>query len=113
MTGPGTFTDLNDGDQKNWFQQSAERGSSAYGAMADLADATSPPQMTAATISGRMELLQTLASPGQALLDNGLGFLVSIDVFSDTRIPFTNRVLRSGRHEPLAAISATSGSDQS
>ena len=78
MTGPGTFTDLNDGDQKNWFQQSAERGSSAYGAMADLADATSPPQMTAATISGRMELLQTLASPGQALLDNGLGFLVSI-----------------------------------
>lgn len=78
MTGPGTFADLNDGAQKNWFEQSAERGSSAYGAMADLADATSPPQMTAATISGRMELLQTLASPGQALLDNGLGFLVSI-----------------------------------
>jgi uncharacterized protein YukE len=78
VTGPGTFTDLNNGDQKNWFEQSAERGSSAYGAIADLADATSPPQMTAATISGRMELLQTLASPGQALLDNGLGFLVSI-----------------------------------
>ncbi|WP_053735817.1 WXG100 family type VII secretion target [Nocardia sp. NRRL S-836] len=78
MTGPGTFADLNDGDQKNWFEQAAGRGSSAYSAIADLADATSPPQMTAATISGRLELLQTLASPGQALLDNGLGFLVSI-----------------------------------
>ncbi|HEX7307897.1 hypothetical protein [Lentzea sp.] len=78
MTGPGSFTDLNDGEQKNWFEQAAGRGSSAYSAVADLADATSPPQMTAATVSGRMELLQTLASPGQALLDNGLGFLVSI-----------------------------------
>jgi uncharacterized protein YukE len=76
--GPGTFADLNGGDQKNWFEQAAGRGSSGIGAMQDLADATSPPQMAAATISGRMELLQTLASPGQALLDNGLGFLVSI-----------------------------------
>lgn len=78
MTGPGTFTDLNNGDQKNWFEQAAGRGSSGYSAISDLADATSPPQMTAATISGRMELLETLASPGKALLDNGLGFLVSI-----------------------------------
>ncbi|MFD4672617.1 WXG100 family type VII secretion target [Lentzea sp. NPDC058450] len=78
MSGPGTFADLNDGDQKNAFEQAAGRGSSAYSAISDLADATSPPQMTAATISGRLELLQTLASPGQALLDNGLGFLVSI-----------------------------------
>ncbi|SDF47313.1 hypothetical protein SAMN05216553_101796 [Lentzea fradiae] len=78
MTGPGTFADLNDAGQKNWFEQAAGRGSSAYSAVSDLADATSPPQMTAATISGRLELLQTLASPGQALLDNGLGFLVSI-----------------------------------
>ncbi len=37
-----------------------------------------------------------------------LGFLVSIEVFSDIRIPFTSRVLRGGRHEP-AAISASSG----
>ncbi|WP_238413175.1 WXG100 family type VII secretion target [Saccharothrix deserti] len=76
--GPGTFADLNGGEQKNWFEQAAGRGSSGIGAMQDLADATSPPQMAAATISGRMELLQTIASPGQALLDNGLGFLVSI-----------------------------------
>jgi uncharacterized protein YukE len=78
MSGPGTFSQLNDGDQKNWFEQSAGRGSSAVGALQDLADATTPPQMTAAAVSGRLELLQTLASPGQALLDNGLGFLVSI-----------------------------------
>lgn len=78
MSGPGTFSQLNDGDQKNWFEQAAGRGSSAVGALQDLADATTPPQMTAATVSGRMELLQTLASPGQALLNNGLGFLVSI-----------------------------------
>ncbi|XVV05972.1 WXG100 family type VII secretion target [Actinosynnema sp. CA-248983] len=76
--GPGTFADLNGGNQKNWFEQAAGRGSSAVGAMQDLADATSPPEMAAATISGRLELLQTIASPGQALLDNGLGFLVSI-----------------------------------
>lgn len=76
--GPGTFADLNGGDQKNWFEQAAGRGSSGIGAMQDLADATSPPQMAAATISGRMELLETIASPGKALMDNGLGFLVSI-----------------------------------
>ncbi|XVS61931.1 WXG100 family type VII secretion target [Actinosynnema sp. CA-299493] len=76
--GPGTVADLNGGEQKNWFEQAAGRGSSGVGALQDLADATSPPQMAAATISGRMELLQTMASPGQALLDNGLGFLVSI-----------------------------------
>jgi hypothetical protein len=76
--GPGTFADLNGGDRKNWFEQAAGRGSSGIGALQDLADATSPPEITAATVSGRLELLQTLASPGQALLDNGLGFLVSI-----------------------------------
>ncbi|HEX6343554.1 hypothetical protein [Umezawaea sp.] len=78
MSAPGTFADLNGGDQKNWFEQAAGRGSSGVGALQDLADATSAPQMTAAAVSGRMELLQTLASPGQALMDNGLGFLVSI-----------------------------------
>ncbi|WP_257900944.1 WXG100 family type VII secretion target [Saccharothrix obliqua] len=76
--GPGSFADLNGGDQKNWFEQAAGRGSSAVGALQDLADATSPPEMAAAGVSGRLELLETIASPGQALLDNGLGFLVSI-----------------------------------
>ena len=41
------------------------------------------------------------------------GFLVSIEVFSDIRIPFTSRVLRGARHEPVTAITATSGAEQS
>ena len=41
-----------------------------------------------------------------------LGFLVSIEVFSEIRIPFTSRVLRGGRHEP-SPISAASGIEQS
>ncbi|SDN18351.1 WXG100 family type VII secretion target [Allokutzneria albata] len=79
MTGPGSFAELNSGgSQKNWFEQMAGRGSSWVGAAQDLADATSPPELAVATVSGRAELLQTIASPGKALADNGLGFLVSL-----------------------------------
>src|SRR5262245_32148542 len=35
-----------------------------------------------------------------------LGFLVSIEVFREIRIPFTHRVLRGGRHEPAGAEQA-------
>jgi len=38
------------------------------------------------------------------------GFLVSIEVFREIRIPFTGRVLRGGRHERVAG--AGTGSDQ-
>ncbi len=34
-----------------------------------------------------------------------LGFLVSIEVFSEIRIPFTHRVLRGARHERVASAS--------
>ena len=37
-----------------------------------------------------------------------LGFLVSIEVFREIRIPFTNRVLRGGRHE-RASVAQTDG----
>ncbi len=40
-----------------------------------------------------------------------LGFLVSIEVFREIRIPFTGRVLRGARQERVA--SASTGSDQS
>ncbi|RKT86617.1 hypothetical protein SAMN05421805_106270 [Saccharopolyspora antimicrobica] len=78
--GPGDFQTLNngDGDQKNWFDQAAGRGSSLVGAGQDLADASSPPEWGAAMVSMRMEQLELLTSPGQALMSNGLGFLVSI-----------------------------------
>jgi len=79
-SGPLSFEQLNrgDGNQKNWFEQAAGRGSSWVSTFQDLNDASSPPEIAVATVQGRAELLMTLASPGQALLDNGLGFLVSI-----------------------------------
>ncbi|WP_433869389.1 WXG100 family type VII secretion target [Saccharopolyspora sp. CA-218241] len=79
-TGPGDFQALNEGDgeSKNWFEQAAGRGSSAVGAAQDLADASSPPEWGAAVVSARMEQLELLSSPGQSLMSNGLGFLVSI-----------------------------------
>ncbi|MGW5647151.1 WXG100 family type VII secretion target [Saccharopolyspora sp. NPDC003752] len=78
--GPGDLQSLNkgDGNSKNWFEQAAGRGSSWVSAGQDLADASSPPEWGVATVSARAEVLQSLASPGQALMDNGLGFLVSI-----------------------------------
>ncbi|GAA0516152.1 hypothetical protein GCM10011581_45990 [Saccharopolyspora subtropica] len=92
MTGPGTFTELNQGDatRKNWAEQTLSRGSSvanaAYGVRDaalntngdNLTDGSAAPEWTSALISGRQETLQLLQNPGQALLDNGLGFLVSI-----------------------------------
>lgn len=78
--GPGDLHTLNkgEGQAKNWFEQSAGYGSSWAGASQDLADASSPPEWGVASVSARAEALQTMASPGQALADNGLGFLVSI-----------------------------------
>jgi hypothetical protein len=37
-----------------------------------------------------------------------VGFLVSIEVFREIRIPFTGRVLRGGRHERVATVSTSS-----
>ncbi|GAA2345399.1 hypothetical protein GCM10009854_22800 [Saccharopolyspora halophila] len=80
MTGPGDFQTLNegDGDSKNWFEQAAGRGSSWVSAGQGLADASSPPEWGVAAVSARAQALETMASPGQALMSNGLGFLVSI-----------------------------------
>lgn len=78
--GPGDFATINkgEGDQKNWFQQAAGRGSSLVGASQDVQDASSPPEWGVATLSLRAEQLSMLTSPGQAFMSNGLGFLVSI-----------------------------------
>ncbi|QIZ34469.1 WXG100 family type VII secretion target [Saccharopolyspora sp. ASAGF58] len=92
MTGPGTFTELNQGDstRKNWAEQTLTRGSSAANAAYGLrdaavntdggsfADGSAAPEWTSAVISARQEQMELLQNPGQALLDNGLGFLVSI-----------------------------------
>ncbi|MEV0051695.1 hypothetical protein AB0H34_14490 [Saccharopolyspora shandongensis] len=92
MTGPGTFTELNQGDstRKNWAEQTLTRGSSIAGAASDLkdaaantnggslADGSAAPEWTSAVIAARQEQMDLLSNPGAALLDNGLGFLVSI-----------------------------------
>ena len=57
---------------------------------------------------GSTELFQVGKFVGVVLIF--LGFLVSIEVFREIRIPFTGRVLRGGRHERVA--SAGTGSDQ-
>lgn len=83
--GPGTLADLNKAsnnpENRNWFEQAAGRGSSiADNVMAtnDLRDQNDPPAWAAQTLKNRAELLQTIASPGDAFLNNGLGFLVSL-----------------------------------
>ncbi|GAA4618403.1 WXG100 family type VII secretion target [Saccharopolyspora hordei] len=98
--GPGDFQTLNrgDGHQKDWFAQAAGRGSSWVGAAQDVADAkrevqesaqqvaqggdladnVPSPDLGVALFSARAEVLTSLASPGQSLMSNGLGFLVSI-----------------------------------
>ncbi|MER5390977.1 hypothetical protein [Saccharopolyspora sp. NPDC002686] len=78
--GPGDFQTPNQGDgkQKDWFDQAAGRGSSYVAAGQDLNDASSPPEWGVAMVSMRMEQLELLTSPGQSLMSNGLGFLVSI-----------------------------------
>lgn len=92
MSGPGTFEELNQGDatRKNWAEQTLTRGSSAANAAyglrdagintngGNLADGSAAPEWTSAVISARQEQMELLSNPGQALLDNGLGFLVSI-----------------------------------
>ncbi|KEI44815.1 WXG100 family type VII secretion target [Saccharopolyspora rectivirgula] len=98
--GPGDFETLNQGNggEKDWFQQAATRGSSLWDAYKDyqdalvetrdkvqdvaqggeLADNVPSPDLGVAVFSLRAELLTSLASPGQAFMENGLGFLVSI-----------------------------------
>ncbi|MEV6226386.1 hypothetical protein AB0L88_00665 [Saccharopolyspora shandongensis] len=78
--GPGDLQSLNkgDGNSKNWFEQAAGRGSSLVGTSQDLNDASSPPEWGVAMVSARAEQLELLTSPGQSLMSNGLGFLVSI-----------------------------------
>ncbi|GAA5171181.1 MULTISPECIES: WXG100 family type VII secretion target [Amycolatopsis] len=78
---PASISDVNhagDSSRKSDFEQNAGYGSSWVSAAGDVARASSPPDVAFATINARMEQLQLLTSPGQAFLDNGLGFLISI-----------------------------------
>lgn len=92
MSGPVTFEQLNQGDstRKNSAEQAVSRGISPVGAAynvrdaaattdsGNLADGSAAPEWTSAVLSARQETMELLQNPGQAFLDNGLGFLVSI-----------------------------------
>ncbi|MFC5288801.1 WXG100 family type VII secretion target [Actinokineospora guangxiensis] len=82
MGGPGSIGSVNGaGDQAGYFEQHASYGSSlAKVAFSGdkLADPGSPPEATFALINARAEQLNWVTSPGQAFVDNGLGFLIGI-----------------------------------
>lgn len=84
--GPGTLGELNsagDAKRKSDAEQITDYGSSwsatkrAATNAADPRDPGSPPELFFAAVNSRMELLGTMASPGQAFIDNGLGFLIA------------------------------------
>ena len=73
--------DVNAGDgqtQRGFFEQHASYGSSTAKAAYDLGNASTPPEATFAMINARAEQLNWVTSPGQAFVDNGLGFLIGI-----------------------------------
>lgn len=78
--GPGTIGAVNagGGDQAGYFEQHASYGSSAVKAGYDLGQPGSPPEAAFAVINARAEQLNWVTSPGQAFVDNGLGFLIGI-----------------------------------
>lgn len=79
--GPGTLNDVNSAgaaDAEGYLAQHAGYGSSWASTSQSLSSASSPPDIAIATVNARAEQLNTITSPGQAFMDNGLGFLISI-----------------------------------
>ena len=73
--------DVNGGDgstERGFFEQHASYGSSTAKAAYDLGNVDNPPEAAFAAINARMEQLNWVTSPGQAFVDNGLGFLIGI-----------------------------------
>ncbi|GAB3556770.1 uncharacterized protein YukE [Actinopolyspora lacussalsi] len=60
------------------MEQIASYGSSWASSSQSLERAGDPPSIAIATVNARSEQLNALTSPGQAFIDNGLGFLISI-----------------------------------
>ncbi|GLZ76509.1 hypothetical protein Afil01_13160 [Actinorhabdospora filicis] len=78
--GPGDLNSLNNPstyDKKGWADQATSHAGGLFGAAYGLSDATDPPSVSVATVQARWEYLQAVASPGKALMSNGVGFLVS------------------------------------
>ncbi|MEU6130469.1 WXG100 family type VII secretion target [Saccharopolyspora sp. NPDC047091] len=78
--GPASLGEVNGagGPGRSYMGRTAEYGSSAVSTSNDLARADNPPDVAIATVNARMEQLDMALSPGQAFVDNGLGFLISL-----------------------------------
>ncbi|MCP2165786.1 WXG100 family type VII secretion target [Goodfellowiella coeruleoviolacea] len=82
-SGPGSFADLvtaGHDERKSDFEQAASYGSSWASTAGDVARASSPPDIAIAAVNTRLEQLQLITSPGQSLIDNGLGFLIALAI---------------------------------
>jgi len=81
--GVGTLGDLNhskdaEDERDSDLEQAARYGSSLADSKDQLQDAGTPVETGFALFNARMEQLNLVMSPGQALFDNGLGFLISL-----------------------------------
>ncbi|MBM7771192.1 uncharacterized protein YukE [Actinokineospora baliensis] len=85
--------------RKTDFQQASAYGSSwaenSYKVADQVKDPGDPPEMAFAAFNARMEQIQTVMSPGQAFIDNGLGWLISIVIS-----PLVNLVLEPALGDP-------------
>ena len=84
-TGVGDLGSLNsagNSTRRSDFDQAAAYGSSAYDAYLDVEaqvkDPGTPVEAGFAAFNARMEQIDAVTSPGQAFVDNGLGFLISL-----------------------------------
>ncbi|WP_436493162.1 WXG100 family type VII secretion target [Actinokineospora sp. HUAS TT18] len=107
--GVGSLGDLNgagNGTRDGYFGQVANYGSSWADAADKLQDAGSPVEAGFALFNARMEQLNTVMSPGQAFVDNGLGFLISLAIS-----PIVNFVLEPAIGDPEQMKSTAKGWD--
>ncbi|RSM78665.1 hypothetical protein DMH04_32900 [Kibdelosporangium aridum] len=109
--GVGDLGDLNsagDSTRKDYWDQAAAYGSSWSKAKQDvtaqLKDPGSPPEASFAAFNARMEQLKAVASPGQSLVDNGLGWLISIVIS-----PIVNYILEPAIGDPEQIRSTAKG----
>ncbi|SMC72584.1 WXG100 family type VII secretion target [Kibdelosporangium aridum] len=109
--GVGDLGDLNsagDSTRKGYWDQVGAYGSSWSKAKQDvtaqLKDPGSPPEAAFAAFNARMEQLKAVASPGQSLVDNGLGWLISIVIS-----PIVNYILEPAIGDPEQMRSTAKG----
>ncbi|PPK68283.1 WXG100 family type VII secretion target [Actinokineospora auranticolor] len=107
--GVGSLGDLNgagNDERDSDFHQVAKYGMSTVDSYDKVADTgvDEPAQGAFAVFNARMEQLSIIASPGKALVDNGLGFLVSLAIS-----PLVNFVLEPAVGDPEQMRSTAKG----